>query len=80
MSTQILCRGGKLIPWVIQPEGDSTWSDADWGRAATLEARWVSRGVSESERRKLLPCAVLKAKWPETVFSAAVERRLAALG
>ena len=79
MSTQILYRGGKLMPWVLKPDDDPTWSAADWGRAAADEARFASLGVSEAERRKLVPCAVLKAKWPELVFSAAVEKRLAAL-
>ena len=79
MSTQILCRGGRLVPWVLRPDDDPTWSAADWGRAATLEARFSALGVSEAERRRLVPCAVLKSKWPETVFSPAVEKRLATL-
>jgi hypothetical protein len=79
MSTQILCRGGKLIPWVLKPEDDPTWSTADWGRAATLEARFSALGVSEAERRRLVSCAVLKAKWSGLVFSPAVEKRLATL-
>ncbi len=83
MNTQILClclcRGGKLIPWVLRPDDDPTWSAADWGRAATLEARFSALGVSEAERRRLVVSAVLKSKWPETVFSATVEKRLAAL-
>jgi hypothetical protein len=79
MSTQILCRGGKLVPWVLRPDDDPTWSAVDWGRAAAIEARFASLGVSEAERRRLVPCAVLKAKWSELVFSTAVEKRLASL-
>lgn len=81
MSTQILClcRGGKLIPWVLRPDDDPTWSATDWGRAAVIEARFSALGVSETERRRLVSCAVLKAKWPELVFSPAVEKRLVAL-
>ncbi len=79
MSAKIVCRGGKLIPWIVQPDGDPTWSAADWGRAATLEARFARMGVSEMERRRLVPCAVWKAKWPETTFCATTERRLAPL-
>ena len=67
------------MPWVLKPDDDPTWSAADWGRAAAVEARFASLGVSEAERRKLVPCAVLKAKWSELVFSAAVEKRLSAL-
>ncbi len=60
----------------VKPERDPCWSAADMGRATVYEARWVSMGVSEEERRRLLPCAVLKAKWPQTVFNDTVMKRL----
>jgi hypothetical protein len=50
--------------WILKPEGDPTWSDADWGRAATLEARWARSGISEDTRQRLIPCAVWIAKFP----------------
>lgn len=72
----MLVRGGKLTRWIVRPETDPLWSMADWGRAAALEARWAAHGVSEDERRKLLPCAIWRAKWPETRFSVGIEARL----
>jgi len=75
----MIARGGKLIPWIVRPVSDPAWSAADLSRAATLEARFAALGVREEERRRLIPCAVLKARWPETRFSAVIEERLAAL-
>jgi hypothetical protein len=75
----MIARGGKLYPWIVRPAADPSWSAQDWGRAATLEARYAALGVREEERRRLVPCAVLRARWPETRFSAAIEERLAAL-
>ena len=72
----MLARGGTLIPWLVKPEGDLTWSDADWGRAATLEARWKMNGVSEQVRRQLIPCAVWMAKFPGMRFSDDIEKQL----
>ena len=69
-------RGGVVVPLRVQPDGDATWSANDWARAATLEARWFSSGVSEEERRMLLPCAVLRAKFPGIAFHPFVETRL----
>jgi len=75
----MIARGGKLIPWIVKPVADPSWSPADMGRAATLEARFASAGVREEERRRLVPCAVLRAKWPETRFTAEIDARLAGL-
>ena len=75
----MIARGGKLMPWIVRPVADPSWSPADLGRAATLEARYAALGVREEERRRLVPCAVLRAKWPETRFSADIESRLAVL-
>ena len=75
----MIARGGKLVPWIVRPVADPSWSPADLGRAATLEARFAALGVREEERRRLVPCAVLRAKWPETRFSAEIESRLAVL-
>lgn len=75
----MIVRGGKLIPWIVRPVGDLTWTQTDWARAATLEARFTAAEVREEERMRLVPCAVLKARWPETRFTAEIEERLAAL-
>lgn len=75
----MLVRGGKMMHWIVKPEGDPVWSSEDWARAATLEARYAAKGVSESERRKLVQCAVFKKKWPETKFTTAIESQLKAL-
>jgi hypothetical protein len=70
------CRGGKLQHWTLKPDGDSTWTSADWGRAVTLEGRFSAVGVSEEERRKLIPCAVYLHKFPGTVYDVATMKRL----
>ena len=75
----MLIRGGKLLPWLIKPDGDAVWSSVDWGRAAALEARWHMLGVSESERHSLIPCAVWSAKFPGMIFNDATMKRLAEL-
>jgi hypothetical protein len=75
----MIARGGKLLPWIVRPMADPSWSPADLGRAASLEARYAALGVREEERRRLVPCAVLRAKWPETRFPAEIEARLATL-
>ena len=72
----MLVRAGKLMPWVIRPEGDPTWTEADWARAATLEARFTVRGICEEERRQLVPCAVWKSKFPGLTYSPLVEYKL----
>ena len=76
MNQEMFCRGGTLGRWIVRPEGDATWNADDWARAATLEARWKARGVCEEERKRLVPCAVLKRKWAGTVFEASIESRL----
>ena len=75
----MLVRGGKLSRWIMKPDGDPTWSDADWGCAATLEIRWRMAGISEEERRKLIPCAVWLAKFPGLRLQQEIMDRLRAL-
>jgi len=70
---------GTLRPWFIQPDGDATWTEIDWARAATLEARWVALGVAEEERRKLLPCAIWLKKFPGLRFEDPIMTRIDAL-
>jgi hypothetical protein len=72
----MLLRGGKLRNWSIKPEGDPTWTHEDWCRARTLEARWADKGVSEADRRTLIPCAVWKAKFPGLQYPDHIERAL----
>ncbi len=75
----MIIRGGKLLPWILKPVQDPLNTSADQGRAATLEARYAALGVREEERRRLVPCAVLKARWPETRFAESIEKRLSEL-
>ncbi len=75
----MLCRGGKLTRYIVKPPADPTWSAEEYGRAATLEARWKSLGVCEEERKRLIPCAVWRAKYPATQYPPAVMSRLAEL-
>lgn len=72
----MLVRAGKMMPWVVRPEGDATWTETDWGRAATLEARLSSLGLCEEERKQLIPCAVWKAKFPGLTYSPQIEYKL----
>jgi hypothetical protein len=75
----MLHRGGQLMQWGTHPETDALWSAVDAAHAAILEARWKSQGVADAERATLLPCAVTKARWPETRYTPEIEARLAAL-
>ena len=72
----VLVRGGKMSMWLVKPDGDATWSAEDWGTAATLEARWKSKGVTEEERLRLVPCAVWLKKFPGLVYSDDILERL----
>ena len=72
----MIIRGGKLYPWILRPVNDPVNTHADLARAATLDARYAAHGVCEAERQKLVPCAVLKARWPETRFACNIEKRL----
>ena len=73
----MLSRGGSLTQYIVKPDGDPTWSPTDWARAATLEARWLSMGVAEDERRRYIPCAVLVAKFPGSlIFPDAVMKKI----
>jgi hypothetical protein len=75
----MLSRGGRLTRYLLIPEGDMTWSVEDWARAKTIEARWSAIGVSEDERRRYIPCAVLMAKFPGIHYPDAVMKRLSEL-
>jgi len=72
----MLSRGGKLTRYFLAPDGDATWSTADWSRAKTLEARWLALGISEDDRRRYIPCAVLISKFPGIVYPDSVMKRL----
>ncbi len=69
-------RAGRMMPWVVRPEGDATWTEMDWARAATLEARFTIIGLCEEERKQLIPCAVWKAKFPGLSYSPQIEYKL----
>jgi hypothetical protein len=72
-------RAGVIHRVLATADDDSTWSAADNGRARTLDARYSALGVSEEERRRLLPCAVLRAKFPGIRFPVDIETRMASL-
>jgi len=69
----MLSRGGTLMRYFVKPDGDLTWSADDWATAETLEALWMARGVSEHDRRRYIPCAVLARKFPGSVGSRSPE-------
>ena len=68
---------GRRSPVIVVPERTATWTAADDGRALTYEATLARKGVSEAERRRLIPCLVWSAKVPGLRYPEAVERRLA---
>jgi len=74
----MICRGG-LLPYIVKPESTATWSPADYGRAATLEARLQKQGLSETERRNIIPCLVWSAKHPGLRYKEGVERKMVEL-
>jgi hypothetical protein len=58
------------------PVGDRTWTQEDKECAKTLDARWICKGVSSSERDQLLACAIWKRKLPGLLYTEAIEQRL----
>jgi hypothetical protein len=68
---------GKLIPYLVKSETTAVWSATDHGRAMSLEARLQAEGLSESERRKLIPCLVWSTKVPGLRYKDSVEKRMA---
>ena len=76
---EILIRGKHVMPWILKPEGDPVWNAEDWSRASTLEIRWTALGVSEKDRRELLPCAIWKAKFPGLTYAPLIESKLLTL-
>ena len=71
-------RAGQLVR-IGEPKGDLTWSVEDKERSRTLEARYQSLGVSEEERDRLLPCAVLQRKTQGLRYPIEIEKRLVEL-
>jgi hypothetical protein len=76
---EILVRETQAKPWILKPERDPCWNVEDWGRAATLEMRWIGMGVSEKDRRELIPCAIWKAKFPGLQYNPFIESKLRTL-
>lgn len=72
----MLIRGGQLMNRVFTPDYDPMWSPADYALAATLEARLQQKGIHAIERHQLILCAVVKKKWPETIYTSSIESRL----
>jgi len=57
-------RGNIMSPYINRPDGDISWTDIDYERAMTWEARLSSLGVEETERKNLVLCAVMIRKFP----------------
>jgi hypothetical protein len=74
-----MIRAGKIYSWILKPDDDPSWTTADWSRAATLETRFSHLGVHEEDRRKLIPCAVWKAKFPGLLYTTSIENKLKSL-
>lgn len=76
---EMLVRENQISPWILKPERDPCWNADDWARAATFEMRWMGLGVSEKDRRELLPCAIWKAKFPGLHYNPFIESKLRTL-
>lgn len=74
--TIMLTCGNSISPWYVKPDGDMTWNAEDWGRAQSLEIRFHRMGVSESDRRILIPAAIWRLKYPGLQFHDDIMRRL----
>ena len=72
----MLVCGNSISPWCVKPDGDMTWNAEDWGRAQSLEIRFHRLGVSENERRMLIPAAVWRVKYRGLQFQDDIMRRL----
>jgi hypothetical protein len=67
---------GKIAHWFVKPDSDPTWNEEDWERAATYEARLQAKGVSETDRKFLIPCIVWSKKFPGMTFSNDIMKRI----
>ncbi len=74
----MLVRGNRILQ-THPPTGDATWTLHDRETAKTTEARWISLGVSDTERVQLLPCLIWKKKLPGLQYPIDIESRLADL-
>lgn len=74
--TLMLTCGNSISPWCVKPDGDMTWNAEDWGRAQSLEIRFHRLGVSESDRRILVPAAIWRIKYPGLRFHDDITKRL----
>jgi hypothetical protein len=69
-------RGNVMIPYINRPDGDSSWNETDYERAMTWEARLVSLGVADVERKQLVLCAVMTRKFPGITYPEAIVKKL----
>jgi hypothetical protein len=61
-------RGNVIAPYIHRPDGDVSWTAADYVRAEIYEARYAAQNVPEAERKKYVLCAVMLRKFPGTVY------------
>lgn len=73
-----IVRGNRMMQ-TNPPVGDKTWTDTDRASAKTVDARWISMGVSPEEREQLLSCWIWKKKLPGLSYTDPIESRLAQL-
>ncbi len=74
----MIVRGNQIIQ-TNPPVGDKTWTEEDKATARTIEARWISTGISTQEIQDLLPCLIWKKKLPGLQYTDAIEQRLVSL-
>ena len=67
---------GKIAHWFVKPDHENIWNEEDWGRAAVLESRFLAMGMSERDRRQLIPCVVWSKKFTGLKFSKEIMDRL----
>jgi hypothetical protein len=68
-----------MTRYILRPTDDPLWSEKDYARAATLEARWAACGIAETDRQRLIPCAVWSAKFPGTLYDSETMKELESL-
>lgn len=65
-----------MTSYINRPDGDSSWNEVDYERAMTWEARLVSLGIAEAERKQLVLCAVMTRKFPGITYPEEIVKKL----
>lgn len=72
----MILRGPFMTPYIHRPVGDISWTDEDYARAQTWEAKLSVKGVEVEERKQLVYCAVMIRKLPGIQYPSNIMDRL----